>query len=74
METRTFRGRDIRVNDGGMMRCCTHTLANWLEGWADNDRTVEANTTVRCLYAPDDNDHVWILDNTGTFRWFRQEA
>lgn len=74
MDTKTIRAKDVRINDGGMMRCCTHTLANWLEGWEENDRIIEVNTTVKCLYAPDDANHTWILDSTGTFRWFRPEA
>ena len=69
MTTKTFQSNEVRINEGGMMRCCTETLAGLCDQWWENPRPIEVGTTVRCLDSPDDDEHVWVLDSTGTFRW-----
>lgn len=72
--TRKFKVSDQRIHTGGMMRCCGATLDGWLRAWEQEDRVVDVNTTIQCNYAPDDPDHKWILDSTGTWRWLPKEA
>ena len=72
--TRKFKVTDQRIAPGGMMRCCDTTLSGWLNAWMQEDRVVDVNTTIQCLYAPDDPSHQWILDSTGTWRWFRGDT
>lgn len=64
----SFAARDQRVNQGGLMRCCLDSLADYVNG-LDKEANVLAEGTVhQCKYT-DDPLHRMVLSSTGVWAW-----
>ena len=58
------------VNQGGLMRCCLASLADWID--ARRDETAIPGTLASCAYEqPRSNDRM-ILGKDLTWRWNRE--
>lgn len=56
--------RETLINQGGLMRCCLGSLAEWVQ--AHIDEPAEPGTIVNCNYGCDDG---MVLGPDLTWRW-----
>lgn len=60
----TWTRSELKLNHGGLMRCCTASLSDWIEDKPQAE--VQAGEKIACVYERKDT---MIVDETGVVLW-----
>lgn len=64
-EVKTYERADTRLAIGGLMRCCTGSLGDWIRS---SDKPIKVGEVVFCKYEAA-NPTSMILGEDGVWRW-----
>jgi hypothetical protein len=68
--TKIYKVSDLKINQGGLMRCCIQTILEILDEFQP-DTEFQNNTIYNCRYELPDNETIILID--GVFQYNQKE-